>query len=196
MFHLKNVSSINRKYCEMQKSFLFCYNIFTIFFTPIFIRRKSSMRSFFGFIVLFVATVFICGGCGAGTKLSGLAPVQGVVTLDGSPLAEANVSFSPTQTSGEMRAAAGKTDASGKFTLTTLTANDGVTPGEFIVTVTKFEKFGPAPKKEVNEYGEDITEPHPEKNVLPPKYETIQTSDIKITVASSGDKNVQITLTK
>ncbi|MDR3111198.1 MAG: carboxypeptidase-like regulatory domain-containing protein [Planctomycetaceae bacterium] len=155
------------------------------------------MKSFsFTSVVLFVVTAFVCGGCGSSTKLSGLAPVQGVVTFDGSPVSDANVSFSPTQTGGEMRAAAGKTDANGKFTLTTLKANDGVTPGEFTVTVTKFEKFGPAPKKEVNEFGEDITMPHPEKNVLPPKYETIQTSDIKLTISKSGDKNVQITLTK
>lgn len=63
---------------------------------------------------------------------SNLVPVQGEVTLDGQPLAGAQVMFVPTTG----RPATGKTDAHGKFRLTTNHANDGVAAGEYTVTVT------------------------------------------------------------
>jgi hypothetical protein len=93
-----------------------------------------------------------------------------------------------------MRAAAGQTDAQGQFMMTTLSPQDGVTPGEFIVTVVKYEKYGPAPKKVVDASGEDVTPPHPEKNVLPQKYESRELSDIKVTIPATGDKNIKIEL--
>jgi hypothetical protein len=65
----------------------------------------------------------------------GAVPVTGTVTLDGQPVAGANVSFSPT--SGGGKAAVGTTDASGKFTLTTMKSGDGAVPGAYLVTITK-----------------------------------------------------------
>ncbi|MDR1923615.1 MAG: Ig-like domain-containing protein [Planctomycetaceae bacterium] len=144
--------------------------------------------------MFFLSAVLVLCGCSPKATLSGLAPVQGVVTLDGNPVEGAIVSFSPLQSNGEMRAAAGQTDAQGKFLMTTLSPQDGVTPGKFAVTVIKYEKYGPPPLKVINESGEDVTPPHPEKNVLPKKYETRETSDIQVTIPDSGDKNITIDL--
>ncbi|MDR2441444.1 MAG: hypothetical protein LBE12_18950 [Planctomycetaceae bacterium] len=145
-------------------------------------------------LFVFLGSVLILGGCGSKTKLDGLSPAQGIVTLDNVPVTGASVSFSPVSGSETMRAAAGQTDAQGQFIMTTLSPQDGVMPGEFIVTVVKYEKYGPPPAKKVDESGEDITPPHPEKNVLPSKYESRESSDIKIMIPAAGDKNIKIEL--
>ncbi|MDR2706045.1 MAG: Ig-like domain-containing protein [Planctomycetaceae bacterium] len=145
-------------------------------------------------LLVFLGSVLILGGCGSKAKLGGLAPAQGIVTLDNVPVAGASVSFSPVSGGEAMRAAAGQTNEQGQFIMTTLSPQDGVTPGEFIVTVVKYEKFGQPPKKVVNDAGEDITPPHPEKNILPSKYESRESSDIKVTIPATGDKNIKIEL--
>jgi hypothetical protein len=66
-------------------------------------------------------------------------PVKGTVTFQGSPLAEADVAFTPTGG----RPATGRTDAAGRFTLTTFRTNDGAMTGEHIVTVCKHVKKDP-----------------------------------------------------
>lgn len=78
-------------------------------------------------------------GCG-GTPSRNLpvAYVEGVVTLDGAPLTEASVLFIPkTQGSGE--SAGGYTDATGKYTLTSMNGDPGkgALPAEYIVTISK-----------------------------------------------------------
>src|SRR5262245_38254316 len=55
-------------------------------------------------------------------------PVTGTVTLDGKPLAGAQVVFQP-KSGGQ--AASGTTDAQGKFTLTTFNAKDGAAVGSY-----------------------------------------------------------------
>jgi len=76
-------------------------------------------------------------GCG-----SGLIPVEGTVLLDGQPLPEAQVLFLP-KSGG--RPAAGKTNAEGKFKLTTDKSDDGAKPGEYQVGVTALKiSYGPS----------------------------------------------------
>ena len=146
------------------------------------------------FLFVFIGSILIAFGCSPKTKLGGLAPAQGIVTLDNVPVAGASVSFSPVSGGDAMRAAAGQTNEQGQFVMTTLSPQDGVTPGEFTVTVVKYEKYGPPPAKKVDESGEDITPPHPEKNILPSKYESRESSDIKVTIPAAGDKNIKIEL--
>lgn len=64
---------------------------------------------------------------------SNLVQVQGEVTLDGKALPNAKVMFMP---KGGGRPAEGKSDADGKFKLTTNQPFDGAAPGEYTVTVT------------------------------------------------------------
>ena len=65
-----------------------------------------------------------------------MLPVQGTVMLDGQPLEGAAIGFIPAEGG---RPATGKTDAQGHFTLASFTANDGLPPGSYKVTVTKVE---------------------------------------------------------
>lgn len=73
-------------------------------------------------------------GCGRGTPRT--MPVTGVVIFQGVPLAEADVAFTPKGG----RPATGRTDAAGRFTLTTFKTDDGAVIGQHVVTVCKHVK--------------------------------------------------------
>lgn len=68
-------------------------------------------------------------GCGA---KSDMAPVAGMVTVDGKPVAAAQVLF----TSPDHRPAAGETDDEGRYVLSTHETGDGASIGTYVVTVT------------------------------------------------------------
>jgi hypothetical protein len=79
---------------------------------------------------------------GCGPSRPALLPAEGVVTLDGKPLANAALVFQP-KAGG--RPASARTDASGRFRMGTYTPQDGVLPGEHAVTITAIESIGPPP---------------------------------------------------
>jgi hypothetical protein len=68
-------------------------------------------------------------GCGGGGKP---IPTSGVVTLEGEPLADARVTFTPTGT-GKM--SFGQTDSLGRFSLTTVDGKHGAYAGQYKITV-------------------------------------------------------------
>jgi hypothetical protein len=79
-------------------------------------------------------------GCGGGVSGPPTEPVSGVVTLDGQPVAKANVVFVP---DGAGQGAAGVTDEAGKYALTTTTSRDGAVVGSYKIMVTKVTADGP-----------------------------------------------------
>jgi hypothetical protein len=83
-----------------------------------------------------VAFAIISSGCGHGPNVPKTAAVHGYVKLDGKPVAGADVAFY-CQTPGG-RPAIGKTDAAGRFSLSTFGVNDGAIPGEHAVVISKF----------------------------------------------------------
>ncbi|MDR1964623.1 MAG: carboxypeptidase-like regulatory domain-containing protein [Planctomycetaceae bacterium] len=133
-------------------------------------------------------------GCSHKGKLRGLVPCCGTVTLDGTVVADAQVLFLPVQES--LRVASGKTNAQGQFVLSSLTTNDGIMPGEYCVTIIRIEKTGTVRKPVINEFGESVMPPPETRNVLPERYADKTTSDIKVTVPASGDKNIKIELSQ
>lgn len=66
--------------------------------------------------------------------------VEGVVTLDGTPVANATIVLTPLDEDGYP--AVGKTDKDGRYQLTTFNRNDGALPGEYVITVAKKTKGG------------------------------------------------------
>jgi hypothetical protein len=75
---------------------------------------------------LFVAAIAGCGGART-------TPVEGVVLLDGKPLAGASIQFVPQE---KGRQATAETDASGQFAMSTLQPRDGVLPGTYKVVIS------------------------------------------------------------
>ena len=95
-------------------------------------------------LMLFVFVLAFLPGCGPkGPKVQ---YVEGVVTLDGKPVEGASVNFSPKQQSSDPNdikgplLAGGKTDANGKYTISTTRGSavgGGTTEGEYIVSIVK-----------------------------------------------------------
>lgn len=93
------------------------------------------------FCLLALATLAISVGCSGAAGTSPTAPVTGVVTYKGAPVANASVTFTPA--SG--RPANGVTDASGKYTLSTFGNQDGAVLGTHKVTITSAAESPPMP---------------------------------------------------
>lgn len=87
-------------------------------------------------IVCVAASLLVGAGCGEVAKpIPKIAPVTGTLTLDGQPLAEANISFEARDGSGMYL---GRTDTEGKYFLTDQRAGDrGASLGEHRVRVEK-----------------------------------------------------------
>lgn len=124
-------------------------------------------------------------GCGSEAELDGLVAVTGTVTHNGQPVEGATVTFNPT----EGRAASGITDAEGRFTLTTLTANDGAMPGSYNVGISKTDVQGAMTAEEAEAYlmqHNQAPPPPVTKELLPVKYKNPAKSGLTATVNESG----------
>jgi len=76
---------------------------------------------------------------GCGTKY---APVSGMVTLDGVPLADASVTFQPVADKGIEAGTGsyGHTDAQGRYTLKTVLGDRaGAVPGKHMVRISRYQ---------------------------------------------------------
>ena len=86
-----------------------------------------------------LAILVICG-CSNTSKPYTTAPVSGIVTLDGQPLAAAHVTFMPVANpqggSQSGPEAAGDTDASGRYLLKTVFGDTGASVGKNRVMIT------------------------------------------------------------
>ncbi len=149
-----------------------------------------------------LAALALFVGCGTSTGPK-TVPVTGTVTLDGTPVAGAVVTFSPEAADG--RAATGTTDGSGRFELTTTVSGDGAVPGSYFVGISKTSGGEAAvgagavdeeaAYKAAEEKGIDVTgaagakeKPEAVKDELPPRYKSPGTSGFDAEV-KEGEKN-------
>ena len=150
---------------------------------------------FYGSFLLLMVGIALCVGCPQGVDHPPTHPVTGTVTYNGDPVEGANVTFVAT---GGGQGAAGVTDASGKYTLTTFASGDGAVAGKYGVKIFKFEvdaadagggaagepeEPGGLPDPGVGITGgpEGAPDPGP-KNLLPEKYNDPGTSGLDATV--------------
>lgn len=145
------------------------------------VRRRS--------IACLVAAVAVLG-CGKGNVGPETVPVAGKVTLGGEPVAQATVTLSPTAGSASAAPAQAVTNDAGEFEVYSTfdqgrTTQVGMTPGDYAVTVTKLETL-PAQAQ--------LT--RAPKNLLPKRYETPDSSDLKAVIALEGENFVALELKK
>ncbi len=127
-----------------------------------------------------VALIALClvlgvAGCGGGADVPETAPASGVVLYQGEPVDEAEVAFHP---EGEGHPAIGRTDAEGRFVLTTYSSADGAVPGKHTVTVQVMPE-GALPGMETEAAG---------AAAIPEKYADPSASPLTVEV-KPGEKN-------
>jgi len=126
-------------------------------------------------------------GCGG----RGIAPVRGVVTLEGTPVAGATVLFMPDGQAGA-RPASGFTSSDGEFRLTTYKADDGALPGTYRVLIQKTEaaKDHAAAESAAMERAkakiEEKSLQKRRKPTLPEAYATFDTTPLRCSVPVTG----------
>jgi hypothetical protein len=174
-----------------------------LFFSPdIFSPDEHSLMSLMKrqlIACLTAGIMFASVGCGSGTKAAKTEQVEGLVTLDGQPVPDATVTFVPVQ-DGVGAAAAGRTDAEGKYRLTALVTGAhaeggaGTLPGEYYVGVMKVSL--PPPPTSEDAVGPSKQRPRETKltHVVPEKYNDPKKSEIKVTV-KEGKNDIPIPLT-
>lgn len=155
--------------------------------------------------VCWLAVAVAMLGCGGESVET--APVAGTVTYNGSPVEGADVVFHPKSESG--RVASAKTDAEGKFTLSTYVTSDqqeqGAVPGEYGIVVSKIEISGGtmSPEQMMSKMQEDAGSSAPKappsmmetSSKLPEKYGTPAKSPLSATVPDGGVTDLKLELT-
>ena len=140
--------------------------------------------------ILAALAACILAGCGGGSS----APaVQGVVTLDGKPLANATVQLIP-QGQNMGQTGFGRTGADGKFNIASADGRQlGAAAGEYKVVISKHVRpdgsdyiAGPDEDPGLAAY----------KELLPPVYSNTEQTKLKTTIAAEGQKDLKFNLTK
>ena len=150
------------------------------------------MSRYLSSLCLFVALLLVTG-CGPGGGAA-TVKVKGVVMAGGKAVDGAVITFY-SKTGGE--AASGRTDAEGKFQLTTRKPNDGAVPGDYIVTVAKAGAEPTIMSYDATQSGgmspeyiasmKNAAKPTKQvKGLLPAKYANVKESGLVRTVTASG----------
>jgi hypothetical protein len=150
----------------------------------------------------FVPLLFLLSGCGGDAAVGGqdrqpVSPVSGTVKHNGTPVADAVVIFSP---KGNFPEARGTTDSAGKYQLTTYDPNDGAAAGDYLVMVVKVSPVAPAPVMHDPNFDPDkaakptAEAPAASRSLIPTKYASLKTTDLKATVKADGSNEIPLEL--
>jgi hypothetical protein len=128
---------------------------------------------------MFAALILPVFGCSRGsTDRVAVHPVQGAIQFRGQPMEGAFVSLHPKSATDGVPTPRATVAKDGTFTVTTYNGNDGAPEGDYVVTVQWYRPV---------RVGNDLVGG---PNVLPAKYASVQTSDVKIRIAS-GENQLQ-----
>ena len=131
------------------------------------------LRSSLSFFALTLLSLVL--GCSSSNDAA-LFPVEGELKLNGQPLVGAHVVFHPQVPAAKAPPARAQTDVAGKFKLTTFETHDGAPAGTYAVTVEYFPLL-----QQQNEFFAG-------RNILPPKYASPLTTDLRIEVAKGANQ--------
>lgn len=157
--------------------------------------RPVPVNPFFGSrfprigLLLAICVACVAVGCSGGPKRPATVKVSGKVTMGGTPVPRATVSFQPTAPGG--RAAVGVTDDAGQYTLTTFSAGDGAVAGDYGVAIVKMEEgaAGGAGTANTDQYipPEGMKEPPPVKSLIPTRFNNSRDSGLRASVGSGAN---------
>ncbi len=159
----------------------------------------QTLRHRYSYVAVLTVLAASCWGCGGGVAdRPKVARVSGTVTYQGKAVEDAVLTFSA---AGAPRKATGKTDAEGKFTLTTFLTDDGAVAGDHVITITKL-KGPPPPAMNVETGGAEYTKAMESAakpavaadTGLPAKYADPEKSGLMRTVTLQGPNEFKIDL--
>ncbi len=138
-------------------------------------------------------------GCG-GSEWPPTYKSTGTVTLDGSPVERASITFHPRD---GQNPANGTTDANGIYELSSFNADDGAAPGLYGVSIQKFPAIQVDSAPGGMPFDESMnTDAPPDpsldadpKNELPEKYSSPEESELSATVSADGGNVFNFELT-
>jgi hypothetical protein len=155
-----------------------------VFFGEVLIEfaRRTNLR--FSVVVLCLLCSVVLAGCKSGPDLPPTVPVEGVLTLDGKPVAEATIIFIADQ---GVYNATGTTDTEGRFEMSAFQEKKGVVVGSYKVEMNK-TIVEPRPGGREGESDVNL------KLGLPKRYNTFTTSGITINVTDAGQQDLKFEL--
>lgn len=122
-------------------------------------------------------------GCGKKSHFP-LVETTGRLVYKGQPVADASVMLSPLE---GQRAAVGKTDAQGRFELTTMNPRDGAMPGKYKIVITKAAAVeAAADAAEMPDITKEQSLAKPAPAAIPAKYSNPNTTPLECTIPQSG----------
>lgn len=136
----------------------------------------------------------MAAGCGRGGGRPATVRVSGVVTLNGRPVPETRIRFTPeSEQSG--RTAIGDTDASGKFTLSTFEPGDGIVPGIYDVDLTS--NAVPQAAVDTTDLTAKLAATEAATESIPEKYRDRKTSGLHYTFTEQDEgRMIEVNLTR
>ena len=143
---------------------------------------------------LLVLIIFVAG-CG-GSQGPKTYIVEGTVTLKGTPVEGATLSFTPNESTGTN--SGGTTDANGKYKLQTSYGAEGAVAGTYTVTLSKSEILLTGNKtRSINEEtgAEEVFDEKIRKETLPEKYTSARNTPFKdMTVEAKSPNTIDFPL--
>jgi hypothetical protein len=142
--------------------------------------------------VAIALAAFMTSGCGGQDRWQAGRPTvvesAGAITHGGKPLANAVITLLPVAGS---HSAYARSDADGKFTLTTFDANDGAVAGDYKVTVTCI-----VVENEPNPKDPEHLPPlhHAEYSLIPEDYGSEDKTPLTLTIPETGSDELALTL--
>lgn len=134
--------------------------------------------------VVVTSLVVLVAGCSGGVGTAPTAPAAGSISLAGQPIADVNVTFTPTAG----RSATGRTDAQGRFALSTFAEGDGAVPGSHRVTLSLPAADVPMPgTPEAASY-------KPPTAPFPARYGSLDDTDLVVEIPAGGDTAIALEL--
>ena len=139
-----------------------------------------------------LTALFLIAGCGERRVYSPTEMVEGIVTLDGVPVEGVDVTFYPVDSSVG-HTATGRTDANGRYTLSSITGapGRGTTAGEYRVVVSLWVT------RELDEpffdRAQDMVISSVSEEMLPRVYTDDRTTPLTVTV-NSGNNVIDLEL--